>query len=412
MSEIVKVEEPTVMEISGYCMLHQKLNYLTSELTTKAEADVKTVTIQSYKRPVDVKDKKTGLMRREIESVVRFKTDSKAWFEVNTLKEYGGDILPFEVTVNLYDVFALVDQSKTEMVSFWIDEEVNELVMTSYYIPELDYDELEVRLPIHNRCAVELDTIEQPTKPNTTLKISPSAIFTTLREINIENQCEYLHFKFNDGMLYLMAEYHGVQSMVELKEQADFDYGSATDFKLPFGVFFMMGSTGSLDDLSIDLYDEYVITSMEEYSFKVPRIPSELDLDRIMSILPKDHEPVFVVDPTTAFSSLEKLIKISSADYHEIEYNKVENGVADLVLVVPNRAVITNRMSMATIKDEKVKFDGELFMDLFNDNNVTGVALHSIDGVYVIKYDTALLHKTMIYDHNAFIEYRKSQVSS
>jgi hypothetical protein len=83
------------------------------------------------------------------------------------------------------------------------------------------------------------------------------------------------------------------------------------------------------------------------------------------------------------------------------------DGVADFVAKIDNRMTIYVRALLATISDQQIKFDGNIFRDLFTNNGVDAIGINRLaDGRLYISYESATHYRTVIYDHEKFMEYR------
>lgn len=396
--------EKTVMTISSFSNIHLKLKYLTGIMRTKDESDTRAVDIECYKRPMLIDNSK-------IESVIRFSIDSEVWFEINTMKRIGGDILPKCIAVNLYDIFNMVDNCRDEMISMWIDDESNELVLNSYYNEELDRDELEVRLPVIHCWEAQILNVAERPEPRQLILLSPITTYSALKELNIENKTNHIQFLFIDGKLSLASEYNGILAKIEPKEFANDDYGLTKSFSVPFGLFYLMSSTGQIDPLRLEIHDGYVYLETSDYGFKYYVDPDDSLVD-VSEFNADGAEKIFVIDSEEGFAAIEKVTNLNCAtEFTEITYEKISNGVADLCATIDSRMKIYVTAILATISDIKVSFDGAVFRDLFSKNGVDAIAVNRLpDGRLYVSYGTAAVHKTIVYDHDTFMEFRKSHV--
>ena len=123
-----------VMRVSAINNLPSRLTFLAKMLQSEHQANTEPLYIESY--------------RIHDENVIRLSTKNGIYTEINPYDKEEGEILPFSLSVNLYDFFNTVDQCVDELISLWIDEETNELVLNSFYSPTKELDELEVRFNI------------------------------------------------------------------------------------------------------------------------------------------------------------------------------------------------------------------------------------------------------------------------
>ena len=131
----------------------------------------------------------------------------------------------------------MLDNSREEMVSMWIDDDTNELVVNSFYNPDLDRDELEIRLPIIDSWVDPIINIDDRDEPSSVILLSPITTFSALKELNIENKTDYIQFIVTDGKLSLASEYHGIITHIEPNEFVNDGFGNMKSFALPFGLF-------------------------------------------------------------------------------------------------------------------------------------------------------------------------------
>lgn len=393
--EIISLPEPIVMEISSFTNIADKLNFIASGIRTKEEADNELVSIESYKVTDDTGKEK---------SVVRFSSSGESWFELNTIKKYGGDILPKSVSVNLYDLFTTIDNCREQAISFWIDFEVNELVVTSFYAPNFDADELEVRLPINSMWDGVINKNKPDINPLFNVKISPTVAFSLLKELNMQNKTEYINVVFNNGKVSFVVEQNGVMCRMRMKEHDVLYFYGAYDVQIPFSLFYLMASTGNIQGIDLSVYPQGLLwVTSEGYSFRyfmhdVPRVDT--------SLLDVTRKPIFVIEPEMAMSVIEKINKINNFNNtNEITYEYVDKGIADFYANTNGRMKVYSRAMLATLDETPIKFDGYLFKDMFTN---TGVDAISVDlgenGNIMISYETSIMYKDVSYNHIKFME--------
>lgn len=408
----IESETPIIMEVSAYSLIHLKLKFLTAIMRSKVEIDNTLISIECFTRELhdnksrsDVYSENAVANEIKKESVIRFSIAGDVWCEINTLKKNGGDILPKCISVNLYDMFNMLDNSKDELISMWIDESSNELVLNSFYNEDLDFDELEVRLPIHSAWDFPIDRSNDQPEPSTVINISAVTTFSVLKELNIENKCENLYFVFDDGKLSLVSEYNGVYAKLEMKENDLIDFGSCKSFVLPFGLFYLMSSTGQITPIRIEIYNEFIWLKAEGYTFKIALNYVEYDLSVFNNV---DSEKIFVMNSEQGFAAIEKVTNLNSAtDHTEITYEKVSNGVADFIATIPGRMKIFVRAIVATLSDVSISFDGLVFRDMFTKNGVDAIAIwRKPDAKLLASYETGVHRKVIVYDHNEFMKFR------
>ena len=393
-----QIDSPKTLEISSFSNIHLRLRYLSSVIRTHSESENTLISIESYTMADDTGKEK---------SVVRFGIDNQLWVEIYPLKKYGGQILDVNVSVNMYDLFNILDNCRDELITFWVDKDTNELVVNSFYNEHLDADELEVRLPIHEEWSYLRNTKEIPTTPDFTVRLSNLALFTAMKELNLENLVERIYFEFIDGIISMHSSYNGIYTMIQMKEMTTLDHGSdAKAFSIPFNMFYLMASSGQITDLNLVVRDGFVWVTANEYTFVCPIEYGGVDL------LSYDIEstPVFIIDTEQGFAAIEKLCKINATDIPtEIMYEKVENGVSDFKAVIGKRMTIYVRAVLATLTDDSIKFDGNIFKEMFSQNGVDAISINKIpgdDNMLFVKYENGYMHKTVVYNHDRFFSYR------
>lgn len=395
------MSDPIVMEVSAFSNIHQKLRYLATALRNQGEADTSLVYIECFTHTDETNGKDL--------SVIRFRSSLEMWCEINPVKKYGGSILGQNVAVNLYDLYNMVENCKDELISFWIDDETNELVVSSFYNETLDADELEIRLPIRDKDFPTSD-FGTDSEPDFSVALSSMVTWSAVKELNVEKKADSISFIFDEGNLSLATDYHGTMVLIRHKELKNVDYGDkCRSFSIPFNIFHLMTSTGQVKDIEIKVYPKFVILDTDEYSFRYCFIDNVWLETSAFDIKTK---PIFIISADDGMASIEKINQINShAKSIEITYEKVQDGTADFGAEFEGRMKTFVRIGCATLSDTSVKFDGYLFKSLFTDTGVDAIAVtQGADGRLVMDYENSLLIKTVVYDHVKFMEYRKSDV--
>lgn len=66
---------------------------------------------------------------------------------------------------------------------------------------------------------------------------------------------------------------------------------------------------------------------------------------------------------------------------------------------------------LATMSDTRVSFDGSVFRDMFTKNGIDAIAInHTSEGLLYVAYETTVLSKTVLYNHDVFMEYRNRSI--
>lgn len=403
-TDIIEIadESPIVMTISAFSNINQRLKFLSAIMRTKEESESRIVRIEPYKRELKTDPTKT-------ESVIRFSIDADVWCEITTMKRVGGDILPKCVAVNLYNVFNMLDNSREEMISMWIDDDANELVLNSFYNPDLDRDELEVRLPIIESWIDPVINKDERGDADSVIVLSPVTTFSALKELNIENKADYIQFLIHDGKLSLGSYYHGITTIIEPTEFANDDFGNMKSFALPFGLFYLMVSTGQIEPLRLEVHDGYVYLQTTDYSFRYTL--SDVELINTTELSSEGAEKIFIIDSDQGFATIEKATNLNCVtEFTELTYEKVSEGLADFSADLGGKMKIYATAILATLSDKKVKFDGNVFRDMFSKNGVDALAVNLLpNGLLYIGYKTATVAKSVYYDHTQFMEFRNTK---
>ena len=395
--EIIITNTPPVMEVTAFSNIHQRLRYLATPLRDEEEAKNTLLYIECFTRQ-DTTGKEA--------SIIRFRTDMEMWCEINPVKKYGGTLLPKNVAVTLFDLYNMVECCKDELISFWIDDETNELVVTSFYNDTIDTDELEVRFPIRKSGFVASD-LDTTTEPLITINLSSTVTWTTMKELSFEQKADSVHFRFTNGKLALYSDFNGIVTRLEHKELKDVDFVGAHDFVIPFTVFHLMTSTGQVTGTDIKLYNDYIIVDADGYSFRYV-LTKESDIDTSVFNLP--HEAVFIINSDDGMASIEKINQINAhSKCVVVKYEKVHDGMADFTSEFDGRMKTFVRIGLATLSENPIEFDGRAFKSMFTETGVDAIAVDAIDDNRLfIGYENAYLFKAVVYDHVKFVEYRRS----
>lgn len=385
---IIEDDSINVMELSSFSNMHMLLKYLVSVVRTESESESIQLTINPY---IDKNNHRK----------VQFIVNNMIWCEIFILDKFAGVILDKTVSVNLYDFYHIIDNCRDEMISLRIDND--QLVVGSFYNENMDADELEVYLPI-SKIDDSLSLIIDTDELVTSIDITPITAFQILKELNIENKTTNILIQFNSGKISFVSEYNGIISKIVPKDLIDIDFGDAQSFSMPFTFFYLMVSTGEINGVKFLVYNKYVTLKTELYSFNIPITHVH---DNIVENV-GEFDKIFVMDTDQGFSAIEKITSINQTKYiNEITYEKVMDGVADFVAKIDNRMTIYVRALLATISDQQIKFDGNIFRDLFTNNGVDAIGINRLaDGRLYISYESATHYRTVIYDHEKFMKFR------
>lgn len=386
--------EPTVMVISPYSSgITNKLTFMAKGLQSEHDADTEPVYIECYK-------KENG------ESTIRISTETGIWCEFQPYDKDAGELLPTSVAVNLYDLFNTVDQCADEMISFWIDDESNELVLNSMYNPTKDIDELEVRFSIIEkgfaRRSIEVKSTDTLI---TTIELNQMALMSILSELNVENSVDGVNMIIRDGKLKFQSVYAGLKSNLVIKEYANEVYPTDVSAFIPFNIFNLMMSTGEYKDIKFNIYVSNIVTvDTDEYKF----VYRGKEVREVFSSDASKYEDYFIIDAKLIDSTMKLINKLTQqVPVTNITFEKVTAGEADISAEFVNRFSISIRTDLAMLSDKKMTVDAQLFAEMMKRTGLDAikVKVNADDGVY-IGFENQMIIKQMEYDHSDFSKFR------
>ena len=403
-SNLITTNEPTVMTVSAYSGIAQKLNFLAQGIKDLKDAECSNVYIECYDKTDDADDNNEQSIK-----TIRFSTDLYVSTEINPYDKFNGDLLDESIAVNLYDLYNITTNCQDEVLSFWVDGD--ELVINSYYQPEKDIDELEVRLKITDRGFKDRsDSIVEDKTPVSTITLNSLSMVSIIKQLNCENKADGVNFVIKDNKLRFESKYNGFDSILTIKDIDNQVFFKDISAFIPFYAFNLMSATGQISDVKFNVYDDTLVVNTEEYDFIFPldNMVESFDINDDNAI---DY---FVIDAKLFEVTLDLINRLNTpADISEMEIEYVSQGEADLTCVKEGRYTISVRTDLAMLCKESIKIDSDIFAELFKLSNVDAikVKLDTDTKKLYIKFENGILTRQVVYDHDTFMEYRKKSLA-
>jgi hypothetical protein len=411
---VFEVNEPNVMVVSSFSSIALKLNFLATALSDEDKANNTLVYIECFTRRDGEDD----------ERVIRFSTDDGIWTEINPLHKHSSKLLESNVAVNLYDLYNVIGNCEDDLISFWIDSDDNELVINAWYNPDIEADELEVRLPIHKSKFDKVDRIVSTDIDSAAIEcefaLDGTACYTTANQLNSEHNVDGVHVSIGGGKLSFWSEYNGLLTKLEMKEDLDrvYDYTDIS-FYIPFNIYNLMVSTGEIKELLcrvVKVDDSYVLNlSAGGYEFSVDVTEStDINLNTFDELDADAMEKLLIIDVKQFNAVMGKINKLNApSPMSEIAIDRVDDAVVDFMVSYENRFDVNVRTYVATLSEvmEPVKIDGRLFTELIEKSGVDAFAVYRLhNGLLYIKYENAVSFKSILYNHDKFMSYRVDEI--
>lgn len=386
------MSELKVMRISAINDLPQRLCFMAKGLQSEYQADNEQLYIECY--------------RKEDENVIRLSTSTGIWTEVNPYDKEEGDILPFSVSVNLYDFFNAVDHCIDELISLWIDEETNELVLNSFYNPDKELDELEVRFKIGtSKFPFRPITVTPDAKLINTIELDAQSLVEIMTQLNYEKTADGVNIIVENKKLKFQNVYAGMKSTLILKTYEQNDYDTDCSVYIPFNIFGLMLSTGQHTPLIFNIYENNTVTLTAcEYNF----MHVDTTNTEIFTLDVSKFNDYFVMDAKLLECNMKLLNKLTQqVPIVNVKFEKVDACVADIICEYPNRYTVAMRTDLAMLSDKEMNIDARILSEMIRHTNVDAirVKIDDFDGVY-IGYENAIVKKQTVYDHSEFSKYR------
>jgi len=408
--EIVTTIKPPVMNISIYSNITQKLGFLAQGIKDEKDAESHLVYIECYTENQTIKEEEQTV------KVIRLSTKLGIWTDVYPYDKINGEILPKNVAVNLYDLYNIVDNCKDDLIAFWIDESNPagpELVIDSFYNDKEEYDELEVRLKIHElgfslRQLIPVDIVEKTKKPISTIALSNISLYSIIHQLNTENKVDGVNIIVKNRKMFFQSNYNGFLTNLLLKDYKDQIFFRDFQVFIPFNVFNLMSATGQVSDVKLDIYDSCVIVETDEYSFLYK---TEKEVEPF-EIIDAGYKEYVVVDPENILYPVQILNRINKPALISVaEIEKVDDKTGDVVIKYDGRYSASARIKMAMLSNDKIFIDSDLLEAIFTRTNVDAIKIKYFENKnLIIKFENLLIEKEMFYDHRTFMNYRESLV--
>ena len=406
MSELQTTNAPVTMTISAFSGITQKLNYLTQAIENETEAETTKVFIESFKEVRKIKDD------WRMTNVIRLSIELGIWTEITTYDKFEGSILPQNVSVNLFDFYNVIDNCKDDIITLWIDDSDNTLIINTFYNEHRDQDELEVRLPIYDigyqLKPLTIDPEIIGDTPTYTLPLPPIILYTIMNELNVENLTDGIYVSCKDGRIYFTSDYHGYITRLNFTElNANVGFSDWTYF-IPFRLMSLLAATGTVTNLKFDFYtgdENKLIVDTEDYKFSYDTTPTAYD-----TTLPTEGED-FLVAKSDVIQPVASLITRlnKAAPYSIYNIKKVDGFTAEIESSYGNRFSVSVYTDMAMLSDRELNIDSRIFERIFTRNMVDAVKLVLVDDINVLAHiETPVYDKILYYQHEQFVAYRSS----
>lgn len=402
MSELKTTQTPTVMTVSAFSGISQKLNFLAQAIKNESDAETRKLYIECFKE-----DRKINGAWEPV-NVIRFSIDCDIWTEIHPYDKKDGDILPKNIAVNLFDFFNIVDNCKDDMISFWIDEdgESPEIVINSFYNEHRNQDELEVRMPIHDIDFPTRDLVDEDSDAVFTFELAPIVLYTVMAELNIENRTDGLSIIIDNGKLKFQSNYNGYKVHLDFNEHADINYfiQNASVF-IPFNIMSLISGSGSITSLKFIVTDTHVIVNTDDYkfSYKIEKTSTKFSID----VEAED----FLVCESELMRHVGGLINRlnKSSNFGELVISKIDEFTAEITCHNKDRYKISVYSDFAVLSDNSLTIDSRIFERIFTKNMVDAIAVQICkNGDAFIKIVTPVYVKILMYNNEEFSNYRES----
>lgn len=386
-------KSPKVMYISKISQIQEKLNFLAQSLNSEEQAEKDKIYIELFPST-----KEDGSI-----NIIRFSTRNGVYTEVNTVDKYKGDVLEKNIAVNLFDLYNVVSFCD-ETISFWIDEDSNELVVNSYYDAVTDIDELEVRLPIlEDGFTTNFNIPEQTDRPDTHVHLKPVDMYSIIKETNILNTTEYVRFVVRNNKLFIAATdpTNGVDVVLYLKSLDKKSFEKELDQYIPISILKLIAGSGEMFGLDFNFHKDFMFVETNAYTFSY-----RYDLSKNVNRKPlpefsADFKEAFIVDSGTFILHLNLLNKINVMK-DSIKIEKLNAKTIDLGIEHKGRYSISSRMNLAMLTDKEIFIDGHLFYDMFDKTGLDAFKFSISDDTIYSKLENAVIVKELFYNHSKY----------
>lgn len=397
--DIIKGESNlTMMIVSPYSNIANRLKHFASGLLDESSADTALIHINCFSRTIDGSELK----------FIRFTDDNGMWSEIHPYDKVSGKLLERGISVNMYDLYNTIENCLDELITFWIDEDDNELVLNSFYNKDKSVAEIESRFKIQGNGIVPVLTECEP-KKIASVTINAIAYNTIMSELNTEHSIDGINIIIENGKLKYQANYNGFLTELVIKQNDTEVYDTDMSMYIPINIFQLMISTGYIYDLVFNLYDNDVVmlsTSDYEFYYKLPEIRA------LQTFNFDDAKEYFIIDAELiefTMKLINRLNKQSKISMLTIE--KVNQGEADLTCKIEDRYSISIRTDLAMISDKTIEIDSDIFQAMVNKTRVDALKLMYLSPTKLcMEFENQLIVKKMIYDHEKFSAFRNQKL--
>jgi len=408
MTEDIVEEQPIIMDVSSFSNIGQKVNFLAQGIKSLEDAQSQNIYIECF----------TEEREEEKIKVIRFSTNLAIWTEVYPVDKIDGDVLPKSIAVNLYDFYNAIENSKDDIISFWIDEgqqgaDVPELVISTFYNDNKEHEELEIRLKIQQLDFPRRKFLPPSRKLEFSFTLDQISMYNVIHQLNIENKTDGVNVVVSDRRMHFQSDYHGFMTNLAIKQDEKQVYMNDFSVFIPFYVLNLMAATGQVSDIKFDFYSlegsniyGMLVVETEDYNF-AHMIDSKGESFELSEEHGEDYliaDPENIIYPLQMLNRINKPAKISVAT---IEKTDKENG--EISVSYEGRYSAIARIEMAIFPDNMpLHIDSDLLEVILTKTEIDGIRIKYIDSNNIyIKYENALFIKEMAYDHVKFMKYRE-----
>ena len=378
-------KDPIVMKFSEFGGLQNKMNFLTQPIRDEKEAENSRLYIECYEED----GKKT----------VRLSNDMIVSAKVYPFGD--SPILDRNVCVNMFDFYNVIKQCASELISIWIDDEDEsnpELVINSYYNADKDYDELEVRLKIHDM-GFEKRDIDLSSKAGEMRCVSLDNIAASaiIKHTNIFDKAKNITFVVKDGKMSFECDAGGLKSVATYKTSEDAPGAEDIRVTMPYDMFVLMTGTGSVGTNKIYISEDgsTLYCKTPEYDFMCDLPDPEDPVENLYD----EADPYMTIDPEYAKYALGIMNRCNapSKDF-TLLIEPVDKVTADMTYVFADRYSISVRGGLAMEGTRNITIPGDMFEEVFKAARTDAVSFRIKGDTLYIKYDTALVLRFIVYE--------------
>lgn len=388
---------PTMMVVSPFSNIANRLKHFASGITDEGSASNALIHINCFTKNVD----------DSTLQVIRFTDDNGMWTEIHPHDKVKGTILDSGVSVNMYDLYNAVENCPDELITFWIDEEDNELVLNSFYNETKGFDELEVRFTIKGNGVTDVIT-DSESELITSITMNAITFHTIMSELNVEHSIDGVNIIVDNGKLKFQSDYNGFISELSIKQTDAEVYDTDISIYIPMNIFQLMISTGHVYDLVFKIYNnDVVMLSTADYEFYY-RIPEK----RFVYTFDRDAtKPYLIIDAELIESTIKLINRLNKpSQISMLTIEKVNDGEADLSCGIDGRYSISVRTDLAMLSDETIVVDSDIFQEMVSRTKTDAIALKYFSPTKLyMKLENQIMVKEMTYDHEKFSKFRSDK---